>query len=303
MISLVVPTAEMRERLEPAVGDVRVHVWQPDGTGALADRADILVLPYMVAPVVLGDLRGRPISIVQSQTLGYDGVEEHLPPGLLYCNAVDVHEGSTAELALALVLAAQRGIPDAVRDAQDARWNHRRQPGLAGKRVLLIGAGGVGAAIAARIAPFGVDLLTVARTTRAGVHAVTELPALLPTADVVILAVPLDGSTRGLVDARFLGAMRDGALLVNVSRGEIVDTDALIEHTGIGRLRAALDVVAPEPLPVGHPLWSQPGVLITPHVGGDTDAMDARVDRIVIEQVRRLREGEPPLNLVYDTRG
>ncbi|AYF99499.1 hydroxyacid dehydrogenase [Protaetiibacter intestinalis] len=290
----------MRTRLAPQLGDTAATVWTLGTDAPFPGPADLLVLPYMIPAAELGRLNGLPVALVQSQTLGYDGVAEHLPAGITYCNALEVHESSTAELALALTLAALRGIPAAVRDAAEGRWAHRRRPGLAGKRVVLVGVGGVGAEISRRLEPFGVELVRVARTARADVHGIDELPALLPDADVAIVAVPLTAETRHLVDARLLAALPDGALLVNVSRGEIVDTDALLGELTRGRIVAALDVTDPEPLPPGHPLWTAPGVLITPHLGGDTDAMDARIDRVVLEQLRRLRAGEPPLNLVFD---
>ena len=299
MISIVLPDARLHERLRPRLGDAHVRVWRPGRPHPPTGRVDLMVLPYMVPPEQLSYLQAVEVSIVQSQTLGYDGVADHLPAGIRYCNATDVHEASTAELAIALILAAQRGIPQAVRNGDKGRWDHVRQPGLAGKRVLLVGAGGVGRQIVDRLAPFDVELDIVARTARTGVRATDDLPQLLPGADVVVIAVPLHASTRRLVDDAFLSAMRDGALLVNVSRGEIVDTDALVTELGSGRLRAALDVTDPEPLPTDHPLWKIPGALITPHIGGDTDAMDTRIDRVVLEQIRRIREGETPLNLVF----
>lgn len=303
MIRVAVPTEEHRARLVPQLedarlGDVHLEIWAPGSARPLRGPVDLLLLPYMIPAGDLRHLAGLPIGVVQSQTLGYDGVGEHLPEGLVYCNAVDVHEGSTAELVLALVLGMLRGLPDAVRDAARSEWNHRRHPGLAGRRVLLLGAGGVGREIIRRLAPFDVELDVVARTPRDGVLGPERLPGLLAAAEVVIVAVPLSPETRGMVGAGFLASMRDGALLVNVSRGPVVDTDALVAEVRSGRLRAALDVTDPEPLPPGHPLWSLPGALITPHLGGDTAAMDARVDRIVREQVRRLGAGEPPLNPV-----
>lgn len=298
MIAVVLPTEEVRRRLAAQLPDVHLDVWAPGDAHPFPGPVDLLVLPYMMPTADLRHLDGLPIGLVQSQTLGYDGVAEHLPAGLRYSNAVGVHEASTGELALALVLADLRGIPDAVRDARDGAWNHRRRPGLAGRRVLVVGVGGVGREVIARLEPFGVDLVRVARTARDGVHGVDELPALLPHADVVILAVPLGDDTRGLVDADILAAMRDGALLVNVARGPVVDTEALLAELAAGRLRAALDVTDPEPLPPDHPLWTAPGLLVTPHLGGDTAAMDGRVDALVREQVRRIQAGEPPAHLV-----
>lgn len=297
-MDVVLPTEEIRRRLGPQLDDVRLEVWAPGSAEPFPGPVDLLLLPYMIPALELRHLAGLPIGLVQSQTPGYDGVAENLPAGLRYCNAVDVHEGSTGELTLALILGMLRGIPQAVRDADRGVWDHRRQPGLAGRRVLLLGAGGVGREIIRRLDPFDMHLTVVARTARDGVRGLDELSALLPEAEVVIVAVPLSADTRGLVDAAFLARLPDGALLVNVSRGPVVDTDALLAELRSERLRAALDVTDPEPLPSGHPLWSAPGVVITPHVGGDTDAMDARVDRVVVEQVRRMRAGEPPLDLV-----
>lgn len=299
MTAVALPTEALRRRLAPSLPGVRLEVWAPGDGAPFPGPVDLLVLPYMIQATELRHLAGLPIGLVQSQTLGYDGVREHLPAGLRYCNAVDVHEASTGELALALVLASRRGIPEAVRDAGSGTWNHRRHPGLAGSRVVVVGVGGVGREVLDRLAPFGVDAVAVGRSARPGVHAAAELPELLPTADVVILAVPLDDATRGMVDDAFLAAMPDGALLVNVARGPVVDSDALLRHLTSGRLRAALDVTDPEPLPPGHPLWSAPGLLVTPHLGGDTAAMDARVDAVVREQVRRIDAGEPPANLVF----
>ena len=299
MPHVVLPNESMRERLGDRLGDARVSVWRLGSGEPFPGEAELLVLPYMIPPSALASLEGLPIGLVQSQTLGHDGVALHLPEGLRYCNAVEVHEDSTAELALGLIIAMQRGIVDAVRAAERESWEHRRQPGLAGKRVLLLGAGGVGSAILRRLAPFEAEVRVVARSERDGVFGMAALPELLPWADIVIVAIPLTDDTRRSVGADFLAMMGDGALLVNVSRGEVVDTAALLAEARSGRLRAALDVTDPEPLPEGHPLWRLPNLLITPHIGGDTDAMDQRVDRIVLEQLRRIRQGMPPVNLVY----
>jgi phosphoglycerate dehydrogenase-like enzyme len=208
-----------------------------------------------------------------------------------------VHDASTAELALALTLAALRRLPLFVR-AQDAEeWRPGVYDALADKRVLIVGYGSIGAAVEERLVPFEVDeVMRVARTARASargpVHALSDLPRLLPRADVVVLCTPLTDETRGLVDADFLARMPDGALLVNVARGGVVDTKSLLEEVSSGRLRAALDVTDPEPLPAGHPLWSAPGVLITPHVGGPTSAFLPRAKRLLREQLGRWARGE-----------
>ena len=250
----------------------------------------------------LGVLDGVPVRLVQSQSIGYDDVLTTLPPGHVYANAASVHETSTAELALALLLAAQRGIPDFVRAASEGRWAPARHASLADRRVLLLGYGGVGRAIEARLAPFEVDLVRVATHARdddAGrIHGIDELDELLPTAEIVIVAVPLTPDTTGLVDDRFLSALPDGALVVNIARGRVADTMAVLEHATRGRLRYATDVTDPEPLPTGHPLFDLPNVLVSPHVGGASTAMMPRMARLLRDQIERMSRGEQPRNIV-----
>jgi phosphoglycerate dehydrogenase-like enzyme len=235
---------------------------------------------------------------VQSQSLGYDGASDHLPAGITFSNAVGVHEGPTAEMAMTLILASQRGWPAVGRAQVDGIWDRHLYPGLIGARLLLVGVGGIGTEFEKRIGGFDVELIRVGRTARDGIHATGELPKLLPNADIVVLAVPLNDETTGLVDGAFLDLLPHGALVVNVSRGLVVDTDALVERVRSGAVRSALDVVDPEPLPAGHPLWSLPGSLISPHLGGAVRSMNARVDPLVLRQIERLLAGEPPAHIV-----
>jgi phosphoglycerate dehydrogenase-like enzyme len=238
------------------------------------------------------------LEVVQTLTAGVENVRAILPPGVTLCNGRGIHDTSTAELALTLTLASLRGIPGHVR-AQDAeQWRPRWGQSLAERNVLIVGYGQIGAAIEERLLPFECTVTRVARTAREGVHPVTELPALLPPADVVVLILPGTPETRGLFDAPMLARMRDGALLVNVARGAVVDTDALLDELSAGRLHAALDVTDPEPLPEGHPLWHAPNVVITPHVGGASSAMWPRAYRLVREQLVRYAAGEPLLNVM-----
>jgi len=232
------------------------------------------------------------LEVVQLLTVGFDTALEYVPDHVSLCNAVGVHDASTAELAVALVLASLRGIDDFARAMPQGDWIHDRRPSLVDQNVVIIGAGGVGQAIANRLIPFEVEVTLVARSQRPGVVALSELPRLLPEMDIVILAVPLDVHTSGLVDDSFLSRMRDGALLVNVARGGVVDTQALVRHAQQGRIRAALDVTDPEPLPPEHPLWRIPGVLISPHVGGDTSAFLPRARALVEDQIDRWRSGD-----------
>ncbi|GAB3610186.1 2-hydroxyacid dehydrogenase [Humibacter ginsengiterrae] len=269
------------------------------------DHFDIVVPPYMGGIAVLAALEGVRAELVQSQSIGYDGVASVLPAGFVFANAASVHETSTAELALALMLAAQRGIPDFVRAAERGEWAPERLASLADRRVLIVGYGGVGKAVEARLAGFEVEITRVASRARdegdLHIHGIDELPALLPAADIVVIGTPLTDATRHLVDDAFLSALPDGALVVNVARGAVADTDAVLKHATAGRVRFALDVTDPEPLPHGHPLFALPNVLISPHVGGASSAMLPRMARLLRRQIERMLAGEPPLNVVLRT--
>ncbi|MHB1738419.1 MAG: 2-hydroxyacid dehydrogenase [Actinomycetes bacterium] len=238
------------------------------------------------------------LRLVQTLTAGVDRIREHVPPGVVLANARGVHDASTAELAVTLMLAAQRGIDEDVRAQGRHEWRPVARPSLAGATVLIVGYGSIGQAIEQRLAGFEVEVVRVARHAREGVAGEHQLPGLLGRADVVVIAVPMTEGTVGMVDAAFLARLPDGALLVNVARGPVVRTDALLAEVSTGRLRAALDVTDPEPLPADHPLWDAPGVLITPHVGGNTTAMLPRARQLVAENLRRYAAGEPLLNVV-----
>ena len=285
---------------------VEVVEWDLDGRPP-RERFDIVVPPYMGHTDRLAALAGVPVRLVQWQSIGYNEVGEYLPEGLPLANAATVHETSTAELALALMLAAQRGLPRFIRDGLEHRWAPETLVSLADRRVLIVGYGGVGKAIESRLSGFETSITRVASSAReelnlAGelvrVHAVTELPELLRETDVLVLGLPLSPETEGIIDAAALAALPDGALVVNVGRGPLVVTDALVAELTTGRLRAALDVTDPEPLPAGHPLWDLPNALITPHTGGASTAMLPRVTALIRRQVERLLAGERPENLV-----
>ncbi len=297
---LWVPYPDAVELMGGVPHGVDVDVY--DGSGpvpASLAEVEFYVVPYMAGldPVrLMASMPG--LRVAQTLTAGIDDIAPLVPDGVTLCNARGVHDASTAELAVALVLASLRGLPDFVRAREEGRWAPSRHTSLADRTVLIVGHGAVGAAVERRLAGFECDVLRVSRRARPGVAAMEELPALLPGADVVVLTVPMTEGTAGLVDAEFLARMPDGALLVNVARGPVVRTEDLLAELRSGRLRAALDVTDPEPPPPGHPLWAVPGLLLSPHVGGNTTAFLPRAMRLVGEQVRRWCAGEDLANVI-----
>lgn len=284
-----VPAGLRFETIDPTKDDVPASV---------AD-VEFYVPPYDLRPSVADVVpRMTSLRVVQTLSAGVDAIRARVPEGVLLCNGRGIHDTSTAELTLALMLASLREVPRYVRQQDRGEWHRGFTQSLADKRVLIVGYGAIGAAIESRLVPFECEVVRVARTARDGVHAVGELPALVPDADVVVLIMPLTEETRGLVDADFLARMKPGALLVNMARGAVVDTAALVEALQAHRIQAALDVTDPEPLPAGHPLWSAPGVLISPHNGGASSAMRPRAMRLVREQLARYVAGEPLLNVM-----
>ncbi|MGK5112097.1 MULTISPECIES: 2-hydroxyacid dehydrogenase [unclassified Geodermatophilus] len=275
-------------RVRPADGPpsgeaAQAQVWVPGG-GTGPQDGFVEALPRL--------------RLVQLLSAGAERFAGRLPDGVVLCNARGAHTPSTAEWIMAAVLAAQRGLPELVREQAAGRWTPVTYRSLVGARVLVVGAGDIGRTVGAMMAPFDVELTYVARTAREGVHGTDELPRLLPQADVVVVIVPVTPGTAGLVDAAFLAAMPDGALLVNAARGVVVDTGALLAELRAGRLRAALDVTDPEPLPEGHPLWEAPGLLLTPHVAGMVPETNERAAAAVVAQVRRVLAGKPLQNVV-----
>lgn len=295
-----VPFPDLIERTGALPAGVDLDVFT--GEGDLPDsigEVELFVAPYLHESKIVGLAEQMPkLRVLQTLTAGVDHLKPYLPQHITLCNGRGIHDASTAELAVALTLMATRSLPRFLRAQDEGRWEHVWSEALADKTVLILGYGSVGAAVERRLAGFEVEVVRVARHRRQDVHAISELPDLLPTADVVILTVPLSDETRGMVDTDFLRRMKDGALLVNVARGPVVDTDALLAELNTGRLRAALDVTDPEPLPDGHPLWSAPGVLITPHVGGNTSAFKPRAYRLAHQQIVRFATGQPLLNII-----
>ena len=301
---ITIPDALVRGTLGDVGSDVEIVEWDMSGP-APRQHIDIVIPPYLQSWEGLANLEGLDVKLVQCLTLGYDGVTEFLPKNMVFANAASVHETSTAEMTLALILASQRYLPDFVRAAEAGTWAPSWHPSLADRTVLLVGYGGVGRAIEARLLPFETTIVRLARHERTDergrVYGLDSLRELLPLSDIVVIAVLLDESTHHLVDAEFLSLMPDGSLFVNIARGGVADTDALLAEARSGRIRLALDVTDPEPLPDGHPLFGLSNVLISPHVAGMTSAALPRIMRLIREQVERLQRGEEPINVVLRT--
>ena len=301
---ITLPTAALCEQFGPVPEGYAVKPWDlshdPSDAGSIA----AVLMPNYYADDAglrrLSKLSG--LKLLQIPSAGYDHLTVPLAANAVVANGRGIHDAETAELAIRLVLASLRGIDTAVRDAQSHEWNSRFRPSLADRRVLLLGYGSIGSAIARRLAPFGVTITAVARTERDDadviVHSFDALPDLLRSAEVVIVTLPLTESTRNFVDAEFLAAMPFGARLINIARGGVVDTDALVDALEAGRIFAALDVTEPEPLPATHPLWDAPNLILTPHIGGKTTATESRTLALFRRQVRALATGDALENVV-----
>jgi phosphoglycerate dehydrogenase-like enzyme len=264
-----------------------------------ADEVEVLVMPFGVPESRLPVLAKLPsLRLIQIMSAGAERIIPYVPAGVTLCNARGAHDPAVAEWIVAVVLAQVRSLPAFMAAQQEGRWEVVETRPLAGQTVLIVGYGSIGEATERLLAPFGVTVERVARRARPGVAGLDDLPVMLPRADIVVLLVPATPATTGLADARFLGLMRDGALLVNAARGSIVDTGALLAELRSGRLRAALDVTDPEPLPAGHPLWTAPGLLLTPHVAGATTQAVPRALAVVRDQLARYAAGEPLRNVV-----
>lgn len=302
MLTVTLPDTDLAERLANLADRVEFVQWDllsplpPE----VAERVSVVQIGhYWGDPARWRRLpEAKNLRYVMLPSAGYEHAVPHLWPGVTLCNGRGVHSAGTAELAVGLILASQRGLVEAIDAQREGRWHNPELPSLADRRVLIVGAGSLAQALAARLRPFDVELTMVGRTARCDVRGIDELPDLLAHTDIVVLTVPYSTHTHHLLDATALAALPDGALVVNVARGRVVDTDALLAELVTGRLRAALDVTDPEPLPPDHPLWHAPGVIITAHQGGNSTATYPRVAALLRRQLEHLLAGEPPENVV-----
>lgn len=312
--------ATLVRSLLPEGIDARLVRWDLRGEptdGVRAEELDVVVPPFhttsstpnpgYAGPAELAEAlpRARSARLVQLLSIGAEGVAEHLPASAALSNAVGVMERQTAELACTLLLASLRGLPAFL--AASPVWSNARTPGLLGRHVVLLGYGGIGAQVERRLSGFDVRITRVASRARdlgdgRAVHDAAQLGRIARDADALVCSLPLLPSTRGLVDAEVLAALPDGAVVVNVGRGPVVDTAALLDELRTGRLHAALDVTDPEPLPAGHELWRLPNAIVTPHVGGNTAGLHELLHRLVAEQIGRVARDERPVNIVTEGR-
>jgi phosphoglycerate dehydrogenase-like enzyme len=263
------------------------------------DEVEVIVLPQRVSPRTLATVTRLPnLKLVQLTSAGAERVIPHIPPNVTLCNARGAHDAATAEWTVGVIVAHLRNFPRFTNAQAEGRWDFALSESVSGKHVLIVGYGSIGGAVERRLAGWEVTIERLARTRRLGVLGIEDLHQALPRADVVVLLVPVTDQTTQMVNEDFLKSMKDGALLVNAARGAIVDTEALLKELNAHRIKAALDVTDPEPLPEGHPLWTAPGLLLTPHVGGAITQVRERAYAVVSAQLKRYAAGEPLLNVI-----
>lgn len=272
--------------------------------GEFPDEGDLSTITFYVPPYMAGARALEPIAkmsslqVIQSPNAGVNDVLAILPEGVTLCNAKGVHDASTAELAMGLAISARRGFATFMANQSKGEWVHERRSALADSRVGIVGTGSIGSMIARQLEVFDVEVIGFSRSGKNASKTMAEFDQLLPTLDVVILILPLTSESRHLMNRSRIDAMKPGATLVNVARGGIIDTEALVDALNRGQITAGLDVTDPEPLPKGHPLWSAPNVIITPHVGGDSSAFNPRVRALIESQLKRFATGQPLANIV-----
>ena len=259
----------------------------------------IYIPPYMTGVEYLEPTKKMTnLQILQVPNAGYESALPYIREGVTLCNARGVHNASTAELAVGMAIAMKRGFPDFIRAQDKGLWSHERMGSLNDSTVGIIGAGSIGQTLISFLQPYDVDIKSFSRSGMNGALTMDKLDEFLPSFDILFLIIPLNPESKHLINARRLALLKDRAILINVARGKVVDTDALVAELNKGRIRAALDVTEPEPLPADHPLWRSPNVMITPHVGGDSEAFERRGKRFMESQLQRIASGIDPLNII-----
>ncbi len=268
-------------------------------SGGDFSKVTFFVPQYMGGLAMLELTKQMPnLKVLQMPNAGYDDALAYLRPGITLCNGRGIHDDSTAELAVGLTIASLRNFPTFALNQSKSKWVHTKEKSIYGRKIGVIGFGSIGSTIARMLSGFNCEVIGFTKSGRENTKAISELDKYLPTLDVVILILPLTDQSRKMFDAKRLKLMKDGALLVNVARGPIVETEALISELKTGRIFAALDVTDPEPLPEDHELWKTPGVFISPHVGGNTSAFEPRARKLIESQIKKFSAGLPLDNVV-----
>jgi phosphoglycerate dehydrogenase-like enzyme len=256
-------------------------------------QIDFYVPSYMGGAQALSYAAKMPnLKVLQMLNAGYDDALAYMRPGLTLCNARGVHDASTAELAVGLAISSRRGFPEFMRNQISGTWNHHRTGALSDSKIGIIGYGSIGKKIAHNLSGFDVHITAFTQSGRDGSLTIDQLDSHLPELDIVILILPLSDSSRRLFDKARLAKMKDGALLINVARGPVIDTDALLAELQSQRIFAALDVTDPEPLPADHPLWGAPNLQIVPHIGGNSTAFEPRGRALIESQLALIAAGK-----------
>ncbi len=301
MTVVAVANPDIAAALAGATGLEVVEVSPDAPVPPAAESAEVLVPGFLAGGAAVGLMAALPkLRLVQLMTAGAEVWVGKTPDWVTLCTASGAHGGSTAEWTVGALLAVLHEFPLFAQRQREGWWDRHRTDELADKRVLVLGAGDLGSQVKRRLEAFDATVTMAARTARDGVLGIEAVPAVLGRHDVVVAMIPLTDATRGLIDAGFLAAMPDGAVLVNAARGQIVDTDALIAELTAGRLRAAVDVTDPEPLPDGHPLWSTPNLFITPHIAGAVPGAQSRALDVVRAQLHRFATGQELRNVVSE---
>jgi phosphoglycerate dehydrogenase-like enzyme len=300
-VQLWIPDQPGRENLGELPADVHCRLFARRGP----PPAEILDAEFLVPSHATAGLRELlaqmpGLRVIQTLSAGVDWIVPAVPARVTLCDARGARDAAVAEWVLAGILALVKHLPELRDNQRERRWSAIEPDDLVGSTALILGYGSIGRAVEERLKPFGVDIVRVARRARTGVHVVAELRGLLPRADVLIVLVPFTPQTDGLLDAELLSLLPAGALVINAARGRVLDQDALLALLQAGRVRAALDVTTPEPLPPRHALWRARGALITPHLAGDSPGASRNAFGLVGEQVRRYVRGEPLANVVRD---
>ena len=265
---------------------------------------DLKAITFFVPPYMTGregllpSLKMESLQTLQLLMAGYEDALEFAKPGVQLCNARGVHDASTAELAVGLAIAVRRGFQDFIRAQDRQEWINKRYSSLNDSNIAIIGFGSIGQTIAKYLGVYDVSITGYSRTGKDGSKQISQFDADITNFDIVFLILPLNSESNKFFNAERLSKMKDGAVLINVARGAIVDTDALVKELNARRLFAGLDVTDPEPLPKGHPLWSAPNCIIAPHVGGNSSAFESRGKRFIEKQLERLANGELLINKV-----